>query len=406
MLMNPYLSGLLLALGMVVPAARAADLPPSDQDLVLAAPITSWDEAIPLGNGLMGGLLWGENHTLRLSLDRGDLWDERTYGEKEWWKKHPWQSLTGGGDPWDSYYHGVTPTKLPAGRMEITLDPGLTAKAFGLHLATAEGVVKFDDNSEARAFFSATQPVALLSIPGKPPATVDLLPAGQGKERGSGGPSSGGAVAALGYPPATRGQADNMQWYVQQADGNFRYCVCVASRRVGETTLLAVAVTSSNDCEPGRDLLALAKARCGRALDLGYARMLADHANWWHDFWAQSSIQIPEAHIQKYYQFARYLYGAGSRTGAPPMPLQGVWTADNGGLPPWKGDYHNDLNTQMTYIAYQEAGNFDSGLCYLEFLWKLAPVFREFAKVFYGTGGLATPGVMSLGGQPLGGWGQ
>jgi alpha-L-fucosidase 2 len=31
------------------------------------------------------------------------------------------------------------------------------------------------------------------------------------------------------------------------------------------------------------------------------------------------------------------------------MPLQGVWTADAGGLPPWKGDYHNDLNTQMTY---------------------------------------------------------
>ena len=33
---------------------------------------------------------------------------------------------------------------------------------------------------------------------------------------------------------------------------------------------------------------------------------------------------------------------------APPMPLQGVWTADAGSLPPWKGDYHNDLNTQMT----------------------------------------------------------
>ena len=41
------------------------------------------------------------------------------------------------------------------------------------------------------------------------------------------------------------------------------------------------------------------------------------------------------------------------------MPLQGVWTADSGGLPPWKGDYHNDLNTQTTYIAYQTAGLFD-----------------------------------------------
>ena len=31
------------------------------------------DEAVPLGNGLMGGLLWGGGSTLRLSLDRGDL---------------------------------------------------------------------------------------------------------------------------------------------------------------------------------------------------------------------------------------------------------------------------------------------------------------------------------------------
>ena len=72
--------------------------------------------------------------------------------------------------------------------------------------------------------------------------------------------------------------------------------------------------------------------------------------------------------MQKYYLLCRYFYGAASRRGAPPMPLQGVWTADNGGLPPWKGDYHNDLNTQMTYIAYQAAGHFDEGACYLDFL--------------------------------------
>ena len=63
------------------------DLPKANTNLVLMAPINSWDEAIPLGNGLLGGLLWGDKNTIRLSLDRGDLWDERTYGEKEWWKK-------------------------------------------------------------------------------------------------------------------------------------------------------------------------------------------------------------------------------------------------------------------------------------------------------------------------------
>ena len=86
------------------------------------------------------------------------------------------------------------------------------------------------------------------------------------------------------------------------------------------------------------------------------------------------------------------------------MPLQGVWTADDGGLPPWKGDYHHDLNTQTMYIAYQTAGRFDEGLCFLDFLWKLLPEFRDFAKRFYGTPGAAVPGVMTLDGKPLGGW--
>ena len=50
---------------------------PQPLNLRLAAPIKTWDEAIPLGNGAMGVLFWGEGNVLRLSLDRGDLWDER-----------------------------------------------------------------------------------------------------------------------------------------------------------------------------------------------------------------------------------------------------------------------------------------------------------------------------------------
>ena len=55
----------------------AAEVPDRSLNLQLAAPIRTWDEAVPLGNGAMGVLLWGETNTLRLSLDRGDLWDER-----------------------------------------------------------------------------------------------------------------------------------------------------------------------------------------------------------------------------------------------------------------------------------------------------------------------------------------
>ena len=37
--------------------------------------IKKWDEAVPLGNGAMGCLIWGESDALRLSIDRCDMWD-------------------------------------------------------------------------------------------------------------------------------------------------------------------------------------------------------------------------------------------------------------------------------------------------------------------------------------------
>jgi alpha-L-fucosidase 2 len=381
-------------IGMATPMPPDASL-----NLKLAAPIARWDEAVPLGNGLMGGLMWGEKNQVRVSLDRGDLWDERPAVEKDWWEKETWAK----GGNWEAPYRGTTPTKLPAGRLEITLDPTQEIQYFELNLATAEGFAHLTNGAKLDAFFSAVAPVALIRIPGSEPKSLALLPSGANEDGGNTGPGSGGAVSRLGYAPAQRGSDGPTQWYVQDAANGLKYCVCVETKRSDNETLVAVAVTSTKDTA---DLLALARKRCSAALVQGYAAMLKPHVIWWRDFWAQSSVQAPEPDIARQYFLVRYFYGAASRISAPPMPLQGVWTADNGGLPPWKGDYHNDLNTQMTYIGYQEAGNFDEGASYLEFLWNLMPAFHKFAKDFYGTDGLATPGVMSLAGQPLGGWGQ
>ena len=174
-------------------------------------------------------------------------------------------------------------------------------------------------------------------------------------------------------------------------------------KRAGEDTLLAVTVAARRE---GKSPQAVAQARVEKALSVGWIRTLRAHADWWRSFWARSRLEAPEPHILQHYYLVRYFYGAASRRGAPPMPLQGVWTADTGALPPWKGDYHNDLNTQMTYMGYQAAGHFDEGAVFLDLLWNLMPAFRQFAREFYRAPGAAVPGVMSLAGQPLGGWGQ
>jgi alpha-L-fucosidase 2 len=398
--------------GGAAPQPSAARLPGPELNLTLPAPITTWDEAVPLGNGLMGGLLWGGDSTLKLSLDRGDLWDERPADGMRWElftyanliKKVAEKDDKYIDDVFDRAYRDSHPSKIPAGRVEITLDPGQRVERFELNLATAEGHAHLAGGARIEAFFSAAQPVALLRVPGAAPRAARLLTPAMVASGGvtSSGPDSQG-VAKLGYPPAVFGNEPGLQWYVQEAALGMRYVVALGSRRTGDSTLFAAAVTATMD-DP--DPLALAKRRVRAALDAGWDTLRQPHTAWWAEFWAASRVTVPDVNILRQYYLVRYFYGAASRRGAPPMPLQGVWTADAGSLPPWKGDYHNDLNTQMTYMGYQGAGHVNEGLSYLDFLWDRRPRFQRFAREFYGTGGLATPGVMTLAGEPLAGWVQ
>ena len=51
--------------------------------------------------------------------------------------------------------------------------------------------------------------------------------------------------------------------------------------------------------------------------------------------------------ISLYYQYARYLLISSSRPGSLPANLQGIWA--DGLNPPWNADYHININVQMNY---------------------------------------------------------
>ena len=403
---------LLIAAACIMDSPKQASfLPGPELNLNLTAPISTWDEGIPLGNGLLGGLLWGGGNTLNVSLDRGDLWDERPAKGMQW-EKFTYKNLVefvkkkdraSIDDIFERAYNDSHPSKLPAGRMVLDLGKR-ELKSFHLDLAVAEGQAKFGDGTSLTALWSAEFKAGILTVPGTEPVTVKLMTPAMVAMKGASdtGPDSHG-VGKLGYPKAVFGEETNLTWYEQTAADGLRYVVAAGKAESNGATRVAVTVTSTLD---GTDPLKLAKSRISTALRQKKEKIDGPHRKWWKSFWQESKVQIPDQKILSHYYLVRYFYGAASRIGSPPMPLQGVWTADAGTLPPWKGDYHNDLNTQMTYMGYQTAGQFDSGLSYINFLWDRRDRFRRFAKEFYGTEGLSTPGVMTLAGEPLAGWVQ
>jgi alpha-L-fucosidase 2 len=392
-----------LAIVLLAAAISAAQPAP----LSLEAPITRWDDGLPLGNGLIGALVWGEGGTVRISLDRADLWDLRTPEmlQRPDWTWETMKRLKAAGDhakhvemfdvPYDTIPY---PTKLPGGRLELTFETA-RATGFTLDLARAEARVSLGE-TVLSAFIADEAPVLLLNITGEAP-TVRIVPAS--------------GVSALGYPGATVTTSEqggiSWMWSIQPTVAGQAFAVVVGSVRTERGLLAAATITAagptgeSDDGAPSG--LPKARASIREALREGYKKTLEGHIVRQRGFWKTSSVTIPDEGLQRQYDFVKYLYSAGSRPGAPPMPLQGVWTADEGGLPPWKGDYHNDLNTQMTYLAYLDAGLFDAGRAFIEFNWGLRERYQRFAREFYGLErGLVVPGVMTLDGSPMGGWGQ
>jgi len=394
---KPLILASFSALAMLPLHAGTDSVSPPPKTLHLKAPIRTWDEALPLGNGLLGGLLWGEGTTLRLSLDRGDLWDIRhpkRFSDPDFTWKNLAATVKRGNQKevirlFDSQYNNPFPTKLPGGRLEITLTPESALKSFDLDLTRALATVQGAKGPVLEGFFSATRPVALFRIHGTPPKAMKFLP-----------PT---AVKKLGYQQAATGRDGQALWFVQKAAKGLQYADCAETRRIGGDTLLAVTVTATTD---GSDPLPEARRIVRAALDDGYQTLLAPHLKHWRAFWAKSSVSVPNEAIQHHYDLVTYFLGAASRRGAPPMPLQGVWTADAGGLPPWHGDYHHDLNTQMTYLHYIVSNHIEEGSAFLDFMFGLLPEFRNWAKKFYEAPGAAVPGVMSLDGKAMGGWVQ
>lgn len=418
--------------------------------------IERWDEGLALGNGQMGCLIWGSPQGLRFSLDRTDLWDDSVpYGTQD--AAFTYRNLVQLArqrdtkkirEIFDAPYQHPTPTKLPAGKIILHF-PDYADVESQLHLRQAQAWMRLSKQGarnhpipgpamegedtmaktametaadiEIKSIVHASLEVGLIMVkfpdgqyqfPGN--FSVELQAPAFGKKHGplSGQKkqpavpeeiSKGGLKDILyddpvwGWIPLENGHIELFRQNTNTAA--FGVVMGVCSR--GKKTEVYYQVVKAKD---GEDMFETAVSDIQRYMACGYEKLLAQHLEWWEQYWGQSAVVLPDQWMEKNWYISNYLLASCSRKGYAPMPLQGVWTADEDALPPWKGDYHNDLNTQMSYYSYLKANHISQGACFVDFLWDRKPAAAAFAKQFYGTGGICLPAVMTIDGKPLGGW--
>lgn len=382
--------------------------------------ITRWDEALPLGNGMTGCLIWGNGSPLRFSLDRGDIWDLRkapetldpgfTYREMVRLAKE--RDQEGLRKRFDDFYGDYPyPTKLPAGALEYRLPEAPVQAANRLSFANAVADVRLSGGqgeAVVRCFLHADNELGYLRIEGEGAAAegelVVLPPDYAGKREQSYAEDMVvyGNLMQLGYPAAEEREEQGLRWFRQQAAEGLEYAIVLAEGRAADGAREAVFAIVTNGSGDG--WLEDAQQRVRGALAEGFEAALVSHADWWARYWSRSALSLPDEQAEFQWYLNNYLFASTSRKGCPPMPLQGVWTADDGKLPPWKGDYHHDLNVQLCYQHYMKANHLEEGESLLDFLWDLRSQARAFARDFYEAPGINLPSVMTLDGAPMGGW--
>lgn len=377
--------------------------PAQQNNLVFNTLATRWDEAMPLGNGWLGALVWQKGNNLRLSLDRVDLWDDRPMPEidklrfkwvvEQVQKKQyaPVQKL--GDEPYEKY---PAPTKIPGAALEFDLNKFGKVLSNELDIKTALNTIRFENGILFKNYIHAKNTVGYFSFENCADEIIPLLqiPAYHSGAAGSTGSSvEGQGLERLGYKKGTIEKGKNFIRYHQPTWNKNYYEVLVQWTKKGNNIIGQWTITLNK-----KAVLPVLNMALKEPTDWD------THIKWWNDFWSRSAISVPDTLLQKQYYLDMYKFGSVARGNTSPISLQAIWTADNGNLPPWKGDFHHDLNTQLSYWPGYTGNHLDLTASFTNWLWKIIPENKKWTKQYFETDGLNVPGATTISGKPMGGW--
>ncbi len=382
-------------------------------ELRFTTPAMVWDEALPLGNGLLGALVWGNGTPLNISLDRTDLWDlrpvpefqspEYTYATmRKWVRDNRIKDLQ---RVYEAPYRRAGPTKIPAGRIELMVGEDPLFLECGLDMDHAVATVEYQSRTQIQVFTHAEAPCGVILIESPHPVRAKLIVPAFGGPVQNADPQTTRdmEVGLLGYAPPEL--YDHADWtgYVQNGWQDFRFAVVLkwALRKGRWVGVWSIATTNDS-----QDPLSAAISTCDSALSQSFQTLWEGHTAWWHEFWEKSSVHVPNPILEKQWYLETYKFGSAARSDTPPITLQGPWTADNGLLPPWKGDYHHDLNTELSYWPAYSGNHLEGAEGFVNWLWETRQAARDWTQRFFGLPGLNVPMTADLNQNQIGGWHQ
>lgn len=410
-----------------------------------------WLEALPIGNGRMGGMVFGGIQQDRIALSESTAWsggpgstdvNKRGLDHLHHIRELFFQGNYAQGQKLceeDLLSHPTSfGTNLPLLDLLIDFDHSQEAKHYKRSLDLDEGIARVDywENGHRyhrESFASNPDNVLVVHLASDSPGGLNFKASfGNIKVPGSSITSGSETIAFQGHAFENL-HSDGRQGVEVEVHAQVLHHSGTASFHEGQcnvrgadsATLLIAIATNYGGRTPGLDCEGALQKAAAKSYEELRQRHISDHqalyrrvrlylgssnavANIPTDQRRQAvakGADDPELCVL-FFQYGRYLTISGSRANSPlPLALQGIWNDGLASSMGWTDDFHLDINTEQNYWLAEVGNLSESQTPLFALIEQLSVSGRQTARELYGSPGWVSHVVTNPWGYTAPGWG-
>jgi alpha-L-fucosidase 2 len=354
-------------------------------------PATKWEEALPVGNGRIGAMVFGHVSNERIQLNEDTLWGGGPYDPVNPQAKAALPQVrqlifdgkySDAGKLINSKVISRPSSQMPyetAGDLVLTFPDSAIVENYrrDLNLDTAVTSVEYTDGGTRftrQVFASPVDQVIVVRLTADKKGAVSFSARFNTPQKVVFETESGNTLVMRGTNAAASGIKGALQFQVRArvlADGETVSTTSdsLAVTNADSVTILIAAATSyKNYQDVSGNPEAIVKSQINSAAKKNFDKLLAAHIEEHQRLFRRVSLDVGSSDSMKlptderiknfgkgndpqfaalYFQFGRYLLISSSRPGGQPANLQGLWNQSMN--PPWQSKYTININTEMNY---------------------------------------------------------
>lgn len=379
--------------------AKGAEATPAETVLWFAKPAAQWTEALPVGNGRLGAMVFGGVKSERLQLNQDTLWSGRPRDWNNPAAKEQLAAIRKAVLDDEDYSAAEALCKKmqgpyneayqPLGNLLLEFEEAGDPADYRRELDLDEGVARVRCAGRTREVFSSAPDQVLvvrLESPGAFTVALDSLLRSRAEASGDGAIRLTGKAPSHSVPNYVR--SDNPIVYSDAEGDGMRFEAALRVLHEGgevtaegrklrvqgarSATILLAAATGFRGYDrapdlPAEEIAAMCRKQLDAAARLSWTQLRARHVEDHRKLFRRTALRIDspasklptderlkafdgstdQGLLALYFHYGRYLLISSSRPGTQPANLQGIWSDQL--RPPWSSNWTANINIQMNY---------------------------------------------------------